>query len=117
MTCAWYGSIIGFSVVVIYEFFAFYLYFSSQSFGYVGLLLAAYGAEHMILGCSSQDTPGGVYNTIVDQTLAILCVTAGDLIIGNRSSGHLAAEALFCTTSMLEGSMRTIFGVDARDIA
>merc|ERR1719229_1640681 len=49
MTCAWYGSIIGFSVVT---FFAFYLYFSSPSFGYVGLLLAAYGAEHLLLGCS-----------------------------------------------------------------
>jgi len=117
MTCAWWGSIIGFVVVVIYEFFAFYLYFSSQSFGYVGLLLAAYGAEHLIMGCSSQDTPGGVYNTIVDQTLAILCVTAGDLIIGNRSSGHLAAEALFTMTNILEGAMRELFGIGTRDLS
>jgi len=116
MTCAWYGGFIGFSVVFIYEFFAFYLYFSSPSFGYVGLLLAAYGAEHMVMGCSSQDTPGGVYNTIVDQTMAIICVTAGDLIIGNRSSGHLAAEALFCMTNILEGAMRELFGVNAHDI-
>jgi len=116
MTCAWYGGIIGFGVVVIYEFFAFYLYFSSQSFGYVGLLLAAYGAEHMIMGCSSQDTPGGVYNTIVDQTMAILCVTAGDLIIGNRSSGHLAAEALFTMTNILEGAMRDLFGIGSHDV-
>jgi len=96
MGCSPAGNICGFIAIMIFEFFAFYLYFSSPSYGYVGLLLAAYGAQHMLIACDSSANNGdSVYMTIIDQSMAIICVSAADVIVGNRSSGHMAAGLFF----------------------
>jgi len=113
IVCTLGGSIVGFGVVLVFEFFAFYLYFSSQSYGYVGLLFAAYGAMHLILECeTSANTTKSVYTTIIDQTMAIVCITLSDLIIQNKSSSHLAADWYWKMSRTLVQAMSTLFSID-----
>lgn len=113
ITCSVIGSIAGFVVITIFEFFAMYLYLSSPMYGYVGLLLAAYGATHLVLACdSAADSSAAVYTTIIDQTMAIICVTVADLIVQNKSAGTLAADSYMETSKTLVKALSTLFGVD-----
>jgi len=115
ITCSIFGTFCGFWVVTIFEFFAMYLYYSSASYGYVGLLLGAYGAQHIILSCGSSDSSDStavVYTTIIDQTMAIICVSMGDVIVQNKSAGTLAADHYLQMSKTLIKALSTLFGVD-----
>jgi len=117
ISCAWYSGFIGFVIMVISVFFSLYLYYSSANFGYVGLLCASYFAQHMMQSCGALQEDASVYTAIIEQTMAIICVTVGDMLIGNKSSGKLAADALFTCTGILESNLRQIFGLEAHDLA
>lgn len=96
-------------------FFSMFLCFSSPSFGYVGVLFAAYGGEHLMLdpGVNSvEDDQASVYGTIVQQFLAILAVTISDLVVGNVSSGTLAVEASCALTDTVEDAFRELVCVE-----
>uniref|UniRef100_A0A7S4QJC7 Uncharacterized protein n=1 Tax=Alexandrium monilatum TaxID=311494 RepID=A0A7S4QJC7_9DINO len=113
MSCTAIGVTISFSVVTVFEFFAFFLYLSSASYGYVGLLFAAYGAMHLVLDCdSSANSSASVYTTIIDQTMAIIFVSLADLIVQNESAGANAAKTYLSMSKTLIQAISTLFGVD-----
>jgi len=93
VTCSRWSDFVGFVAVIIFEFFAFYLYLSSPNYGYVGVLFAAYGAMNMVVACDSPfHTKDSFYNTIIDQTMAILCILLGELLVQQKSSGVSATD-------------------------
>jgi len=113
IACTTMGTVLGFVVVIIFEFFAMYLYFSSSSYGYVGLLLAAYGSMNILDSCdSSSHTAASVYTTILNQTMAIIWASLADLIVQNESAGTLASDHYFAMSKTLIKALSTLFGVD-----
>lgn len=98
VSCTVRGEVCGLLAVTVLEFLSMYLYFASSSFGYVGLLLGAFGASHLLISCDSGESSEEVYGVMLQQFLAILSVTIADLCIGNVSSATLAVQA-YCKMS------------------
>uniref|UniRef100_A0A7S1QZD0 Uncharacterized protein n=1 Tax=Alexandrium catenella TaxID=2925 RepID=A0A7S1QZD0_ALECA len=98
VSCTWRGEVMGVLSVAMLEFFSMYLSFASQSFGYVGALLGAYGAQHLMIKCDEGESYEAVYGVMLQQFLAILAVTIADLCVGNVSSATLAVQA-YCRMS------------------
>jgi hypothetical protein len=93
--CSLGGSAAGFIVVLVFEFFAFYFYFTSEHFWYTGLLIATFGAQQMLKGCADfSDSPWEVYQALLDQVVAILCVIVADILLAPPSPSRLAVKAL-----------------------
>jgi len=117
ISCNLQGQICGALSVFIVEFFAMFLYFSSESYGYVGVLLGAYGAEHLMMDCSTGESGLDVYGVILQQFLAISSVTIADLLVGNVSSSTLAVKSYCSMTDAIGESLKDFLclKVDASD--
>lgn len=88
------GTIMGFAGVVMFQFFAFYFYFSSEQFWYTGLLIATNGAMQVLATCDGfSDSPWQVYQALLDQVVAIVCCMAADILLAPPSPSHLACNA------------------------
>lgn len=92
--CTVSGIVTGALAVLVFEFFAFYCHFSSESFSYTGLLMATFAADQMLSGCNKlQDSPWEVYQTLLDQVVAIVCVIVSDFLLAPPSPSRLAVQA------------------------
>jgi len=103
---------IGAVVFFCYELAAFYVYFSGTSFSYVGLLIACFGAEHILLpyheaGLASSNRDSEVYANMMGQFVAIVAAACMDnlapRIVLFIFVGALAAQG--------DGVMRNACGV------
>mmetsp|Transcript_9364 Transcript_9364/g.24178 ORF Transcript_9364/g.24178 Transcript_9364/m.24178 type:complete len:1018 (+) Transcript_9364:73-3126(+) len=103
ISCTWRGNVMGFMSVLVLELLSMYLYFASASFGYVGVLLGAFGAQHIMVDCAhnSGNSKADIYSVIEEQMLAILCVTLGDLLVGNTSPGFMATSCYHNVTEVI----------------
>eukprot|EP00418_Pyrodinium_bahamense_P037241 CAMPEP_0179208274 /NCGR_PEP_ID=MMETSP0796-20121207/103867_1 /TAXON_ID=73915 /ORGANISM="Pyrodinium bahamense, Strain pbaha01" /LENGTH=1072 /DNA_ID=CAMNT_0020913223 /DNA_START=59 /DNA_END=3274 /DNA_ORIENTATION=+ len=104
--CNLWGQVFGVMGMVLLEFFSIYLYFASKNFDYVGALMGAYGAQHMMLDCDKGESASDIYGVILQQFLAIVSVTIADLLIGNVSSGTLAVQAYCKMTDVIGQSLK-----------
>jgi hypothetical protein len=101
--CSPGGAVAGFIVVCVFEFFAFYFYFTSEHFWYTGLLIATFGAQQMLSSCSGvDDSPWQVYQALLDQVVAILCVIFSDLLLAPPSPSRLAVKALAEASELID---------------
>jgi len=111
--CSIWGTIGGVAAMFIFEYLSMFLYFSSVNFGYVGVLLGAYGAEHLMVGCQSGgDSAANVYSVMQEQMLAIVAVTIGDLLVGNTSPGIAATQTFYSMTETIQSGLREFFCLD-----
>jgi len=94
VSCSITGAFMGFVGVVMFQFFAFYFYFSSESFWYTGLLIATFGAMQVLTACDGfSDSPWQVYQALVDQVVAIVCCMVADLVLAPPAPSQLATDA------------------------
>jgi hypothetical protein len=61
----------------VFQLCGFYVYFGTTTYSYVGLLIACFGAEHMLLGCGiygpdDSDSDSAVYMNLMGQLVAIM---------------------------------------------
>jgi len=92
--CSIWGVAAGFLGVCFIEFFAFYMYFTSVSYSYTGLLIGVFAGEQMLSGCGGlEDTPWETYQALLDQVVAILCVIVADFFLAPPSPSRLAVHA------------------------
>jgi hypothetical protein len=110
--CTWHGVICGIISMGVLMFFSFNLYFTSAQYGYVGLLLAAYGGQRLLTPCGATDqTEAWLLQTIANQFLAIVGVTLAEVIIPNTKSSDIAIMSFTGGYTAFLASMRAYMGV------
>jgi len=110
--CTWHGVLCGIFSMAILMFFSFYLYFTSAQYGYVGLLLAAYGGQRLLIPCGATDqTEAWLLRTIANQFFAIVGVSLSELLIPNTKSSDVAIGAFTSGYTSFLASLRAYLAV------
>jgi len=80
------------SFLFCWEMGTLYLYYSSAELGYMGCLLAAFGAQNLLQGCSSTDIfhPTALAHKVIDCVLGITVMTVVDLLLAPSNASVLA---------------------------
>lgn len=110
--CTWHGVLCGVVSMGVLMFFSFHLYFTSAQYGYVGLLLAAYGGQRLLTPCGATDqTEAWLLQTIANQFFAIVGVTLAEMMIPNTKSSDIAVTSFTGGYTAFLASMRAYMGV------
>jgi len=98
----------------MFQFFAFYFYFSSEHFWYTGLLIAAFGAMQVLTACDGlSDSPWQVYQALLDQVVAIVCCMVADLLLAPPPPSHLASHAYHETAKLAHRALEQLLDPDS----
>lgn len=93
--CSMSGHVMVVSFLFCWEMATLFLYYSSAEQGYMGCLLAAFGAQNLLQGCSSTDIfhPASLAHKVIDCVLGIVVITAVDLLLAPAPASKLACRA------------------------
>jgi hypothetical protein len=86
------------------------MYFHSEQYGTVGLLLVVFGAQALLRPCSNDDTDPSGHGLIVNVTVAICIMTIVDLLLSPTRASDLAIQALKDTVQKQSANMEKLFG-------
>jgi len=115
--CTWHGTLVGMVALLALQFFSFHLYFNSSQFGYVGLLLAAYGGQNLLVPCGSEMTEASILNIIANQFYAIIAVTVAELLLPNAKSSDLASSSFADGNKAIIASWRVYLGISSDPVS
>lgn len=102
--CTWYGNLMTILSFSVFLASALVIYFDSKTYSYVGLLLAAYGTQMFMSGCSEKEDPAVDANALwkisVDTIGALALLSIGDFFVEVKKPSEKATEALYQTLSL-----------------
>jgi len=92
--CTWWGYLGICISLFVWVTGTLYMYYNSVKYGVVGCLLAAFGSQAFLQGCTNDfSNPAKTYYSIVECVVAIFIVIGVDALISNSRSSDLAYEA------------------------
>mmetsp|Transcript_85846 Transcript_85846/g.243408 ORF Transcript_85846/g.243408 Transcript_85846/m.243408 type:complete len:1053 (-) Transcript_85846:129-3287(-) len=95
-------------ILFFFEWLALYVYYSSEDFGYVGCLVAAFGASAMCQGCGEEGTTlKSLYLIMEQNALGIAILTAVDMVFSPERASDLANRQM-CHDQEVTKSNRTV---------
>mmetsp|Transcript_83099 Transcript_83099/g.178133 ORF Transcript_83099/g.178133 Transcript_83099/m.178133 type:complete len:981 (+) Transcript_83099:101-3043(+) len=116
--CTWHGTLVGVVMLLALQFFSFHLYFTSSQFGYVGLLLAAYGGQRLLMPCgTAEHSEAAILNIIANQFYAIIAVTVAEVLLPNAKASDLATSAYADANKAFVASWRAYLGISGDTVS
>lgn len=94
--CTAWGYMSIASCLAIWNVMALFIYYNSQDYSYVGLLLGVFGSKGLLQGCQSGVSnfePSLAYNSVVDTIIAISIILAMDTFFASERASQLTYES------------------------
>merc|ERR1719428_820749 len=116
--CRWEGDLAVAVFLFSWVMATVYMYYSSAQFGYIGCLLAAFGAGNVLQGCSSNETyhPAALAYKVINCVVGIIVMTAVDMILVPAPACKLACEAYMDFWTKYAAAINVLFDPSARHV-
>jgi hypothetical protein len=107
--CYWWGHLLVAIALYLWTLMGLFMYFHSENYSTVGLLLVVFGAQALLRPCSNSDTDPSGHGLIVNVTVAILIMTIVDLFLSRTRASDMAINAFVETYTKQLHNMQTLF--------
>lgn len=108
--CVWWGYIAVGTTVLVWTTISLYLYYHSEGYSTVGILLCVFGASSLLQGCSDEVfNPTGAYYGIVNVTSGLIILVVVDTILAPGRSSTQALKAYFAAWEPLQKQTKDLF--------
>jgi hypothetical protein len=92
--CVWWGYLSVGAFVFVWSFVALYMYYHSDNYSTVGLLLAVFANGSMLQGCSDEVfDPTVAYNGIINTVSGITIMAVFDMLLSGDRASNKAMKA------------------------
>jgi hypothetical protein len=108
--CYWWGHLLVAVALYCWTLLGLFMYFHSENYSTVGLLLVVFGAQALMRPCSNDDTDPSGHGLIVNVTVAICIMTIIDLLLSQARASDLAIQAFEETAAQQVATMENLFG-------
>jgi hypothetical protein len=107
--CTWWGHLLVAIAIYCWTLLGLFMYFHSEQYSTVGLLLVVFGAQALMRPCSNDDTDPSGHGLIVNVTVAICIMTIVDLFLSQVRASDLAIQGLEETVKQQVQNMEKLF--------
>jgi hypothetical protein len=108
--CYWWGHLLVAIALYSWTLMGLFLYFHSEQYSTVGLLLVVFGAQALLRPCANSDTDPSGHSLIVNVTVAIVIMTIVDLVFAQERASDLTIKALKDAVATQTNNMNMLFG-------
>jgi hypothetical protein len=108
--CYWWGHLLVALALYMWTLLGLFMYFHSENYSTVGLLLVVFGAQALLRPCSNDDTDPSGHGLIVNVTVAICIMTIVDLFLSQERASDMAIGALTDSAAKQSQNMKNLFG-------
>jgi hypothetical protein len=113
--CFWWGHLLVAIALYLWTLMGLFMYFHSENYSTVGLLLVVFGAQALLRPCSNSDTDPSGHSLIVNVTVAICIMTIVDLCLSRTRASDMAIKAFEDTMMKQQHNMQMLFSSDKND--
>jgi hypothetical protein len=114
--CYWWGHLLVALALYFWTLMGLFMYFHSENYGTVGLLLVVFGAQALLRPCANSDTDPSGHSLIVNVTVAICIMTIVDLLLSQARASDLAVTAFKEAAVPLRKAMDTLLDKDVTEV-
>lgn len=91
--CYWWGHLAVAVALYLWTLVGLFMYFHSQNYSTVGLLLVVFGSSALLRPCSNESTDPSGHGLIVNVTVAIVIMTVVDCLLSHARASELSLKA------------------------
>lgn len=115
--CVWWGYLAVGTTLFVWTSISLYLYYHSEGYSTVGILLCVFGASSLLQGCSDEVfNPTGAYYGIVNVTAGLIILVIVDTLFSPGRSSDAALDAYFSAWEPLQKQTKDLFDPELTDL-
>jgi hypothetical protein len=107
--CYWWAHLLVGLALYLWTLIGLFLYFHSDNYSTVGLLLAVFGAQSLLRPCSNADTDPAGHGMIVNVTVAISVMTIVDIFLSPERASDKTLKSFRSAYTAVRDAMHELF--------